>query len=432
MLNACPQCQRTFPAEDSAFCPADGTALKPIDQLPTPADPDDPLVGHRVADRFEVRRVIAEGSMGRVYEARELPEERRVAVKVLHPVVAEDPVNIERFRREAETSKQLAHDYIVDVIDFASVPSVPGRSKRTWYLAMEYLDGEELRSLLAREKTLSLATVARITSQIALALDPAHRGGCVHRDMKPDNIFLVRDGDDVRVKLLDFGSVKFTRGQDRGHKLTVLGTTIGSPYYMAPEQAQGDPDLDHRADVWAVNAILYECLTGRVPFKGANGPQILFRILSDEPEPPTFVNEALPARLDDVLMKGFKKKPAERYQTVGELADALGLALGLRGSHAEWAVTPSADLLKQLPGSKPPPTLDTTTDKLTRPTSGGHAQALPLDIDDDVGAGPLPSPAAPEATDSMPAAVKPSPAAPVALALAALLVVGVVVVLLLR
>ena len=375
MLNACPQCQRTFPAEVSAFCPADGVALKPIAEVPIAKDPEDPIVGYTLADRFEIRRVIAEGSMGRVYEARLVGDDRRVAVKILHPQVAEDQVNIERFRREAETSRQLAHDYIVDVIDFASVPGVPGRASRTWYLAMEYLDGEELRELLQREKTLSLATMIRVLSQIALALAPAHTAGLVHRDMKPDNVFVVRDGDDVRVKLLDFGSVKFTRGQDRGHKLTVLGTTIGSPYYMAPEQAQGDPDLDHRADVWAVNAILYEALVGRVPFKGSNGPQILFRILSDDPEPPTFVNDALPARIDDVIMKGFRKKPADRYQSVGELADALGHALGLKGSHAEWAVTPSAELLKQLPGSKPPPTLDTTTDKVNRPASGAHAQA---------------------------------------------------------
>jgi serine/threonine protein kinase len=432
MLNACPQCQRTFPAEQSAFCPADGAALKPINEVPLVKDPDDPIVGYTLADRFEIRRVIAEGSMGRVYEARALADERRVAVKILHPQVAEDQVNIERFRREAETSRQIGHAHIVEVIDFASVPGVPGRASRTWYLAMEYLDGEELRELLNREKTLSLATVVRAASQIALALKPAHDAGLVHRDMKPDNVFIIRDGDDLGVKLLDFGSVKFTRGQDRGHKLTVLGTTIGSPYYMAPEQAQGDPDLDHRADVWAVNAILYEALVGRVPFRGSNGPQILFRILSDEPEPPTFVNDRLPSGVDDVIMKGFRKKPSERYQSVGELADALGHALGLKGSYVDWAVMPSAELLKQLPGSKAPPTLDTTTDKVNRPTSGAHAQAR---VASDEGA------ASPPSTETTPSYTDPDefPVAPpsktpfyVAIIAAALLVIGGVTALLLR
>ncbi|MFO0604299.1 MAG: protein kinase [Polyangiales bacterium] len=355
MLVACPKCQRTFPAEEGSFCPEDATALKPIAEVPAPRDEAVPLLGHLVADRYEVRRVVAEGSMGRVYEAHDQKEDRRAAVKILHPQVADDNVNIERFRREASTSKELDHAYIVDVYDFASVPGVPGRAKKTWYLAMEYLDGEELRGLLKREKRLSVARTLRIVSQVALALDPAHAAGFVHRDMKPDNVFLVKDGHEVRVKLLDFGSVKFTKGQDRGNKLTVLGTTIGSPFYMAPEQAQGLPDLDHRADVWAVVAIAYEMLVGRVPFNGSNGPQILFRILSDEPEPPTFVDDTLPPALDAVLLQGLKKKPDDRYATVGAFADALGRAFGLEGDHKTWAVTPQAALAEKLPSSQAPP-----------------------------------------------------------------------------
>lgn len=415
-----------YSAEAAGFCTADGTALRPVDAVPVSTDPDDPIVGHTIADRLEVRRVIAEGSMGRVYEARELRADRRVAVKILHSEVADDPVNIERFRREAETSLKLDHTYIVDVIDFASVPSVPGRSARTWYLAMEYLDGEELRALLTREKLLPLASVVRVTSQVALALDPAHRAGFVHRDMKPDNIFVVRVGDDLRVKLLDFGSVKFTRGQDRGHKLTVLGTTIGSPFYMAPEQAQGDPDLDHRADVWAINAIVYEMLVGRVPFKGTNGPQILFRILSDEPEPPTFANEKLPASLDDVLMKGFRKKPSERFQTVGELADALGRALGLSGDHAEWALASTAALTERLPSAG----------AMRAPTSGPHRAASEQKANARA-AEPERAPAAPSGGDGADVEasvfVKPTGAAPyVAVAAVVLLLIGAVVALTLR
>jgi serine/threonine protein kinase len=355
MLVACPKCQRTYPLGEGSFCPEDASALQPIDEVPVPRDESVPLLGHLLADRYEIRRVVAEGSMGRVYEARDKKEERRTAVKILHPQVADDAVNIERFRREASTSKELDHAHIVDVYDFASVPGVPGRAKKTWYLAMEYLDGEELRGLLKRERRLSVARTVRIVSQIALALDPAHAAGLVHRDMKPDNVFLVRDGEDVRVKLLDFGSVKFTKGQDRGNKLTVLGTTIGSPFYMAPEQAQGSPDLDHRADAWAVVAIAYEMLVGRVPFTGSNGPQILFRILSDEAEPPTFVDETLPAALDPVLMKGLKKKPDERFQSVGAFADALGHAFGLEGDHTRWATMTHAQLSETLPSSKAPP-----------------------------------------------------------------------------
>jgi serine/threonine-protein kinase len=192
----------------------------------------------------------------------------------------------------------------------------------------------------------------RVTAQVSLALDHAHRAGFVHRDMKPDNIFIVSEGDDLRVKLLDFGSVKFTRGQDRGHKLTVLGTTIGSPYYMAPEQAQGLETLDARADVFALAAITYECVAGSVPFNGNNGPSILLAILTKDPEPPSLKGKDLPfpppPALDDVLEEALAKNPNIRTASVGALADAVGRAYGLGGDHKAWAVLREQDLVAQL------------------------------------------------------------------------------------
>jgi serine/threonine-protein kinase len=355
MLNACPTCQRTFPEDEGSFCPADATKLVPLAEAPAPADPKDPLVGATVAGRFELRRIIADGAMGRVYEARELGPERRVAVKILHADVSEEPVNIERFKREAGTSRDLDHAHIVDVIDFDSVPTLPGRPGEVWYLAMEYLDGEELRALLDREKVQPLGRVVRLVSQIALALDPAHANGYVHRDMKPDNVFLVREGDALKVKLLDFGSVKFTKGQDKNNKLTVMGTTLGSPFYMSPEQAQGLPDLDHRADVWAVAVIVYEMVVGRVPFQGMNGPQILFKIIGDEPLPPSMASDTAPAELDDLMLKALQKNPADRYRTCGALADALGHALGLEGSHRDWAAKSEAELQAAIEAARAKP-----------------------------------------------------------------------------
>lgn len=374
MLNACPRCQRTFPQEGSAFCPNDGTRLVPIDSIPAPKDPADPIVGALVAGRYEVRRVIADGGMGRVYEARDATSERRVAVKILHPDIAADEVNIERFRREASTSEAVRHEHIVEVIDFANAPEMPGRAQGGWYLAMEYLDGEELRAVIDREKVLALPRVVRVVSQLALALDAAHAHGFVHRDLKPDNVFLVRSQDGDIVKLLDFGSVKFTRGQDKGHKLTVMGTTIGSPFYMSPEQAKGAEELDHRADAWAIAVIIYEALVGRVPFSGANGPQILFRILGDEPMPPSLANESAPMELDDVLVKGLTKDPARRFQSVGALADALGHAFGLAGDHARWAAMPEAQIEAEIasrqraPEPRPatPPPADDARDTASR------------------------------------------------------------------
>lgn len=337
MLVACQKCQRTYPAEGSTFCPHDGEKLLSVDDVTPVSDPKDPLVTSTIAGRYEIRRVIANGGMGRVYEARELTQQKRVAIKILHADVAEDEVNIERFRREATTSQELDHPHVVKVMDFAATAQVPGRPGKSWYLVMEYLDGEELRHVLTREKTLPLHRAIRIVSQLALALDSAHARGFVHRDLKPDNVFLVRGPDGDTVKLLDFGSVKFTKGQDRGQKLTVMGTTIGSPFYMSPEQAQGSPQLDQRTDVWAVGVIVYEMFVGKVPFQAPNGAQILFKILSDEAMPPTFANDEAPPQLDNLLHKALRKDPAQRYQHAGEFAAAMGHAFGLTGTPAEWA-----------------------------------------------------------------------------------------------
>lgn len=141
MLVACPKCQRTFPAEGSTFCPHDGSKLLAIDDVTPVRDAKDPLVTSTVAGRYEVRRVIANGGMGRVYEARELTRQERVAIKILHADVAEDEVNIERFRREATTSQQLDHPHVVKVMDFAATAMLPGRPGKSWFLVMEYLDG---------------------------------------------------------------------------------------------------------------------------------------------------------------------------------------------------------------------------------------------------------------------------------------------------
>jgi len=220
---------------------------------------------------------------------------------------------------------------------------------------MEFLDGEELRYILKREKVLPPERLVRMLSQVAIGLDEAHARGFIHRDLKPDNLFLcgTREGDVV--KLLDFGSVKDT-GNNR-KKLTMLGTTIGSPYYMAPEQAQGLETIDPRADVFALAAVVYECITGEVPFGGTNGPSILLAILTKDPDPPTVKapNPKYPIApaMDDVLEVGLAKNPAIRTKSVGALADAVGAAYGLTGDHRQWALVPQQDLATQIAEAMP-------------------------------------------------------------------------------
>jgi serine/threonine-protein kinase len=290
--------------------------------------------------RYQVRRVVADGGMGRVYEALDMQDKKGVAVKVLHPDVARDNIAVERFKREFEVSKLLPHDHIVDVRDFQETDD------KSYALVMEFLDGEELRMVLKREKRLMPARVVRMLSQAAIGLDEAHRRQLVHRDLKPDNLFLcgTREGDVL--KLLDFGSVKDKSQQAK--KLTVVGTTIGSPYYMAPEQAQGLETLDARADVWALAAISYECLTGTVPFQGINGPSILLSILTKDPIPPTQAGKdspvPIPPTIDDLIEVALAKNMNIRTKSVGELADSFGRAYGLSGDHLSWAYTPEAVL----------------------------------------------------------------------------------------
>jgi serine/threonine-protein kinase len=299
--------------------------------------------------RYQVRRVVADGGMGRVYEALDMQDKARVAIKVLHADVVRDEISVERFKREFDVSKLLPHDHIVDVRDFRETDD------KSFALVMEFLEGEELRMVLKREKRLPPERVVRMLSQTAIGLDEAHRRQLVHRDLKPDNLFLcgTREGDIIKV--LDFGSVKDKSVLAK--KLTVAGTTIGSPFYMAPEQAQGLETLDARADVWALAAITYECITGGVPFKGINGPSILLSILTKDPVPPTQAGKGgpvpIPPSIDELMEVALAKNPNIRTRTVGDLADALGHAYGLQGNHLAWAYTPQDILGKMIQAELP-------------------------------------------------------------------------------
>ena len=205
-MKSCPVCQRSFP-NDAGFCPADGTPLTQASLAPVAPSAEDPRIGARLCGRYEIRRVVADGGMGRVYEGIDKQTDTRIAVKVLHEDVAKDEVSLERFKREYEISALLPHEHIVKTLDFQR-----DMVSSTWLLVMEFLDGEELRYVLKREKVLPPERLVRMLAQVAIGLDGAHGRNLIHRDLKPDNIFLcgTREGDIV--KLLDFGSVKDQSG----------------------------------------------------------------------------------------------------------------------------------------------------------------------------------------------------------------------------
>jgi serine/threonine protein kinase len=348
-VKACRVCGRLYP-HDAGFCPVDGQGLYSATEVPVISDDADPRIGQLLFERYQLRRVVADGGMGRVYEALDTHARRHVALKVLHPDVARDEVAVERFKREYEVSQELASLHMVEVLDFRETPD------HSHALVMEFLYGEELRATLLREQLIEPARLVRLLSQIALGLDAAHAKDLVHRDLKPDNLFLCQTSAGDMVKVLDFGSVR-----DNGvsaKKLTVLGTTIGSPFYMSPEQAQGLPGLDRRADVWSLGAIAYECLTGRVPFSGANGPSVLLEILTKEPLPPSRVAELegmppIPRGVDRALQHALCKTMERRTPSAGRLADELGVGFGLEGSHVDWASTNEAELSRRIESKLP-------------------------------------------------------------------------------
>lgn len=397
-MKACPVCGRLYP-DDAGFCPVDGSQLSNATQVPVLADSQDARIGQLMCGRYQVRRVVADGGMGRVYEALDMQARRNVALKVLHPDVSRDQIAVERFKREFEVSKMLPHDHIVEVLDFQPT------TDNSYALVMEFLYGEELRATLKRETVISPWRMVRMLSQVAIGLDEAHARKFVHRDLKPDNLFLCQTHEGDTAKLLDFGSAK-----DKGEsakKLTVMGTTIGSPFYMAPEQAQGLDTLDQRADVWALAAIIYECVVGRVPFVGNNGPSILLEILTKEPKPPSEAAKEqkypVPPSLDRVMTHAFKKSAAMRIGSVGALADAVGAAYGLTGTHFEWAKASETSLEAAISANLPALMAAVPAPKQANAADSFFGESDSLDtMGDPFGAAP-PAPAAPAYAPAAPA-----------------------------
>ncbi len=342
-MKSCPKCYRTY-TDDAAFCPHDGESLVSASMLPA-ASAEDTRVGAKLCGRYEVRRIVADGGMGRVYEGIDKDTKTRIAIKVLHDDVARDEVALARFKREYEISSQLGNDNVVRVLDFQREPVLG-----VWLLVMEFLDGEELRVILKRDKFVHPARLVRMLSHVAVGLDAAHENQFIHRDLKPDNLFLCGSRDGDITKILDFGSVKDKNINAK--KLTVMGTTIGSPFYMAPEQAQGLDTLDARADIFALAAIAYECMAGIVPFSGTNGPSILLAILTEDPVPPTVKGKdakyAIPSAMDEVMELALAKNPNHRHSTVGAFADAVGHAYGLKGDHHAWGKQSLSELTKEV------------------------------------------------------------------------------------
>jgi len=314
-MHYCSACGTRF-TNEMRFCPHDGQPLEEVaDEQEVPIDP---LVGTVIDGRYLIESVLGEGGMGVVYLATHTALNKRFAVKVLRGEIARDEEIMRRFVREAQSSTAIGHANIVDISDFGKLPD------GTAYFVMEHLDGEPLTDCI-RRGAMPPAEVLHVASQIAAALAAAHGRGIVHRDLKPDNIFLIRRGGDDRfVKILDFGIAKVGGANA---KLTRTGMIFGTPHYMSPEQAAGQ-SVDHRTDIYALGVILFEMLTGQVPFDGDTFMGILGKHMFDPPPKPSELVGDLGA-VEPLVLKALAKKPEDRYGSMDELlADVERLRAG--------------------------------------------------------------------------------------------------------
>jgi tRNA A-37 threonylcarbamoyl transferase component Bud32 len=289
--------------------------------LPPPASQPMPFPpGTVLAGKYRVERLLGEGGMGWVVVATHVQLEQRVAIKFMHATQAgESSEAIARFLREARAAARIQSEHVARVTDFGTLDNGAP------YLVMEYLDGEDLDSLLRKRGALSTALAVDYAMQACEGLAEAHAAGIVHRDLKPANLFLASRVDgSVRVKLLDFGISKLAApGGMAQVAMTNTQALMGSPLYMAPEQMRSSKNVDGRADIWSLGVILYEMLGGRPPFDGETLPAVCARIMTESPTPLAMVKRDVPRGLEAVVMRCLEREPNQRFQDVAMLARAL-------------------------------------------------------------------------------------------------------------
>ncbi|HEX2568874.1 MAG TPA: serine/threonine-protein kinase [Polyangia bacterium] len=364
-MKTCAQCQISYP-DALEFCPRDGASLPvPPGRTRNFQALYDALIGTTVDGRYLIEAKLGEGGMGVVYAARHAIIDKRVAMKVLKAEAQDDPTAGPRFIQEAKSASKVRHLNIVDITDFGML--VDGSA----YFVMEFLDGHTLGQAL-RKGPLAPARVIHIASQIARGLQAAHQNGVIHRDLKPDNIFLLsRDGISDFVKIVDFGiALLEERGApaSSGPRLTQVGMVLGTPEYMAPERATGK-ESDHRVDQYALGCIMYEMLTGDVPYRADDSSSTLHKHVFD-PIVPLHKKRPdlrIPLVLDALVVRAMAKNPTDRFSGMKELLEALervameipaepeaGKEGAGRTSARASTITTPTDALENFERSKPP------------------------------------------------------------------------------
>ena len=323
-MKACTACGREY-SDEVQFCPVDGHSLelRAAAEAPTAADP---LIGTVLDDKYRLDKKIGEGGMGAVYRATHIHMDSQFAVKLLHKSMVADQQAVERFRREARAAARIRHVNAVSVTDFGVTKD------GTVYLVMEYLEGGDLRDKLRKVKAFGPVETVRIMMQTCAAIDEAHRKGIVHRDLKPDNIWLLKteSAPDEQVKVLDFGIAKLKTAGPGAANLTQQGMIVGTPHYMSPEQCRGE-ELDARSDIYSLGIILYEMLTGSVPFRAPTPVGVVLKHANEMPVPLREVNPQIPEPIERVVMRTLSKNREDRPHSAAELGRELAEALHQSG-----------------------------------------------------------------------------------------------------
>jgi predicted Ser/Thr protein kinase len=307
-MKYCPVCETDYP-DDVKVCPQDGATVR------RPGERADPFVGRVIKGRYRVERQLGRGGMGTVYLAEQLSVGRKVALKVLRGDFARDDGFVARFQQEAKLVAGLnerRNPRVTLVHDFDQTED------GALFIVMEWLEGRVLSEVIQRDRPLDLPRAVRLATQIAEGLEAAHRANVVHRDVKPQNIMVLEAGDDI--KLMDFG---IARLRDSGHtSLTRAGTMMGTPDYMAPEQIEGQ-DITEKTDMYSFGIVLYEMLTGMVPFRASTQAAVLTKQLQEQPVPPSRLRPEIPHDLEAIVLKALEKDPAKRERDMAAIVRAL-------------------------------------------------------------------------------------------------------------
>ena len=319
-------------SSDSPRSGADQTAKEPASGTTQVAIIGD-LVGQTLDAKYHIIAKLGSGGMGSVYKARRIHIGDSVAIKVLHPELVGDQQAIERFRREAQAAARLKHPNAVGVHDFA----VSGGGLA--YIVMELVEGKSLGAIIKKQGPLDPSFVAEILSKVCSALDEAHRQRIVHRDLKPDNILVSRVRGGVEVKVLDFGIAKLRDLSPEVNTLTEKGMLVGTPLYMSPEQCMGD-EIDGRSDIYSLGVVLYEMLTGVLPFQSPIPTAVIVQHVTTTPPPLSEVNSEITPGVEKAVMRALEKRKEERPQTAGELAEEFASGMKRAAAEAEFIKRP--------------------------------------------------------------------------------------------